>query len=108
MVLLPALLLSLLGWLAECLLLMLVVQALGTPIGLGEGMLVFCLAAVAGAVSLLPGGLGAADVGLLGLLRLVGVPEAAAILATILVRLATLWFAVLLGLATLPFALRRR
>ncbi|WP_052214010.1 lysylphosphatidylglycerol synthase transmembrane domain-containing protein [Belnapia sp. F-4-1] len=107
-VLLPALGLSCLGWLAECLVLMLVVHALGTPIGLGEGMLVFCLAAVAGAVSLLPGGLGAADIGLLGLLRLVGVPEPAAIVATILVRLATLWFAVLLGLAALPFALRRR
>jgi uncharacterized membrane protein YbhN (UPF0104 family) len=107
-VLLPALLLSLFGWLAECLLLMLVVHALGTPIGFGESMLVFCLAAVAGAVSLLPGGLGAADVGLLGLLRLVAVPEPSAIVATILVRLATLWFAVLLGLATLPFALRRR
>ena len=86
--------------------LLLVVQALGSAIGLGESMLVFCLAAVAGAVSLLPGGLGAADFSLLGLLRLVEVPEAAAILATILVRLATLWFAVLLGFATLPVALR--
>ncbi|MBK1659928.1 flippase-like domain-containing protein [Paracraurococcus ruber] len=106
-VLLPALGLSLLGWLAECLVLLLVVRELGTPAGLGEAMLVFCLAAVAGAVSLLPGGLGAADLGLLGLLRLIGMPEAAAVVATILVRLATLWFAVLLGLLTLPLALRR-
>jgi uncharacterized membrane protein YbhN (UPF0104 family) len=106
-VLLPALVLSLLGWLAECLVLLLVVRELGTPAGLGEAMLVFCLAAVAGAVSLLPGGLGAADLGLLGLLRLIGMPEAGAIVATILVRLATLWFAVVLGVAALPFALRR-
>ena len=42
------------------------------------------------------------------LLRLVDVPEAAAIVTTILVRLATLWFAVGLGFLTLPFALRRR
>ncbi|MBL6459186.1 flippase-like domain-containing protein [Belnapia sp. T6] len=105
-VLIPSLLLSCLGWLAECLVLLLVVQALGSAIGLGESMLVFCLAAVAGAVSLLPGGLGAADFSLLGLLRLVEVPEAGAILATILVRLATLWFAVVLGFATLPVALR--
>jgi uncharacterized membrane protein YbhN (UPF0104 family) len=104
----PALALSLLGWLAECLVLLLVVRELGTPAGLGEAMLVFCLAAVAGAVSLLPGGLGAADLGLLGLLRLIGMPEAGAIVATILVRLATLWFAVVLGVVTLPWALRRR
>jgi uncharacterized membrane protein YbhN (UPF0104 family) len=106
-VLLPSLGLSLLGWLAECLVLWLVLQALGAAIGLGASMLVFCLAAVAGAVSLLPGGLGAADLSLLGLLRLVQVPEAAAIVTTILVRLATLWFAVGLGLLALPFALRR-
>ncbi|MFZ4406501.1 MAG: lysylphosphatidylglycerol synthase transmembrane domain-containing protein [Paracraurococcus sp.] len=107
-VLWPALGLSLLGWLAECLVLLLVLDALGATLGLGGSMLVFCLSAVAGAVSLLPGGLGAADLSLLGLLRLVEVPEAAAIVATILVRLATLWFAVVLGFLTLPFALRRR
>jgi uncharacterized membrane protein YbhN (UPF0104 family) len=107
-VLWPALGLSLLGWLAECLVLMLVLHALGTAMGLGGSMLVFCLSAVAGAVSLMPGGLGAADFSLLGLLRLVEVPEAAAIVTTILVRLATLWFAVVLGFLTLPFALRRR
>jgi uncharacterized membrane protein YbhN (UPF0104 family) len=107
-VLLPSLLLSLLGWLAECLVLLLVLHALGAALGLGGSMLVFCLAAVAGAVSLLPGGLGAADLSLLGLLRLVGVPEASAIVATILVRLATLWFAVGLGVLTLPLALRIR
>ena len=87
---------------------MLVLHALGTAMGLGGSMLVFCLSAVAGAVSLMPGGLGAADFSLLGLLRLVEVPEAAAIVTTILVRLATLWFAVVLGFLTLPFALRRR
>ena len=107
-VLWTALGLSLLGWLAECLVLLLVLDALGATLGLGGSMLVFCLSAVAGAVSLLPGGLGAADLSLLGLLRLVEVPEAAAIVATILVRLATLWFAVVLGFLTLPFALRRR
>jgi uncharacterized membrane protein YbhN (UPF0104 family) len=107
-VLVPSLALSCLGWLAECLVLLLVLHELGAPVSLGSSMLVFCLAAVAGAVSLLPGGLGAADLSLLGLLRLVEVPEASAIVTTILVRLATLWFAVALGLLTLPFALRRR
>jgi uncharacterized membrane protein YbhN (UPF0104 family) len=107
-VLIPCLALSCLGWLAECLVLLVVVQALGATLSLGASMLVFCLSAVAGAVSLLPGGLGAADLSLLGMLRLVQVPEAAAVVATILVRLATLWFAVALGFLTLPFALRRR
>jgi uncharacterized membrane protein YbhN (UPF0104 family) len=107
-VLVPSLALSCLGWLAECLVLLLVLHALGSVVSLGGSMLVFCLAAVAGAVSLLPGGLDAADLSLLGLLRLIEVPEASAIVATILVRLATLWFAVVLGVLTLPFALRRR
>lgn len=107
-VLIPSLVLSCFGWLAECLVLLLVLHELGSALSLGGSMLVFCLAALAGAVSLLPGGLGAADLSLLGLLRLVEVPEASAIVATILVRLATLWFAVTLGVMALPFALRRR
>ena len=100
--------LSCIGWLAECLVLMLVLRELGSAVGLGASVLAFCLAALAGAVSLLPGGLGAADLSLLGLLRLIEVPEASAIVATILVRVATLWFAVVLGVLALPFALRRR
>ena len=54
---------------------------------------------VVGAVSALPGGLGAAEVSIAGMLTLLGnISPAVSTSATLLIRLATLWFGVLLGL----------
>ena len=54
---------------------------------------------IIGAVSALPGGLGAAEVTIAGMLTLlVGMEAAQATTATLLIRLATLWFGVGLGL----------
>ena len=60
---------------------------------------------------MLPGGLLAAEGALTALLDSQGLDTAAAASATLIIRAATLWFAVLLGLAALPFVarwLRRR
>ncbi len=56
---------------------------------------------LAGAISSLPGGLGGSEATMIALLSLCGVPLPIAISATVLIRLATLWFAVLLGVAAL-------
>ncbi|HLE28612.1 MAG TPA: hypothetical protein VI793_10875 [Anaerolineales bacterium] len=61
-----------------------------------------------GAVSALPGGLGAADTSITGLLLLLVTPlRDLAVAATLLIRFCTLWFGVSLGLITL-LALYRR
>jgi uncharacterized protein (TIRG00374 family) len=64
---------------------------------------VFAYAAstVVGALAMMPGGLGVTDAGMTGLLQALGhgaVTPAIATATTILVRLATLWFAVAVGL----------
>ena len=51
-----------------------------------------------GAISFLPGGLGGAEVTMTALLMLNGMDNGAAVAATLLIRLTTLWFAVVLGL----------
>ncbi len=58
---------------------------------------------LAGAVSFLPGGLGGAEAAMLTLLIYGGLelPEAAAV--TLVIRITTLWFAVLLGLLSMYF-----
>jgi uncharacterized membrane protein YbhN (UPF0104 family) len=56
---------------------------------------------------MLPGGLGGAEFSMLGMLFALGVPSAAAVTATAVIRVVTLWFAVLVGFLALPFALRR-
>jgi glycosyltransferase 2 family protein len=63
---------------------------------------VFSVGSLAGALSFLPGGLGVAEASMTGLIRALGdVTKASAAAATVLIRLATLWFAVALGLVGL-------
>ena len=65
---------------------------------------VYAFASLAGAVSMLPGGLGVAEGSLTGLLAGLGTPLPEAAAATLLVRGATLWLAVALGVVTLLVA----
>jgi uncharacterized protein (TIRG00374 family) len=58
---------------------------------------VYALAMLAGAVSFMPGGLGGAEAVMVGLLVWKGMNSADAVAATVLIRLATLWFAVAIG-----------
>ncbi|HKP55498.1 MAG TPA: lysylphosphatidylglycerol synthase transmembrane domain-containing protein [Polyangiales bacterium] len=63
---------------------------------------------IIGALAMLPGGLGVTEAGMTGLLQALGGPEmtrAVATAATMLVRLATLWFAV--GIGWIAFAVYR-
>ena len=96
-----AFVLSVVSWFFECLALALVLRGLGVFLPLRVTSFVYAFAQLAGAVSMLPGGLGVAEGSLTGLLVGLGValPEAAA--ATLLVRAATLWLAVALGVVTL-------
>jgi uncharacterized membrane protein YbhN (UPF0104 family) len=97
-----ATLIATVSWFFECLAAYVCVRGLGLDVSLVDTMLVFCLGSIAGAVSFLPGGLGVAEASMTALLRTVaGVAATAAAAATVLIRLATLWFAVALGLAGL-------
>jgi uncharacterized protein (TIRG00374 family) len=103
---LPALLLSLLGWLAESGAFAWLLHDLGAPVPALAAMGVFTLSLVAGGVSMLPGGLGGAEAVLLGALLALGVELDRAVAATAVIRLTTLWFGVGLGSLFMPFALR--
>jgi glycosyltransferase 2 family protein len=97
------------AWLAECIGFALIVGGFsGTDVSLGLAILIYATTTVAGALSFLPGGLLVTEAGMTLLLveasRGVDQPTAAA--ATILTRLATLWFAVAIGVVALA-VLRR-
>jgi glycosyltransferase 2 family protein len=90
------------SWFFECLSAWVCVKGLGLDVSLADTTVVFCIATLAGALSFVPGGLGVAEASMIGLFhRLGGVskPDAAAV--TVLIRLATLWFAVMVGLVAL-------
>jgi uncharacterized membrane protein YbhN (UPF0104 family) len=92
-------LLSAVSWLFECLAAYVCVRGLRLDLSLAETIVVFTLGSLAGAISFLPGGLGVAETSMTGLIKVLGdTTKAQAAAATLLIRLATLWFAVALGL----------
>ncbi|ACY19340.1 conserved hypothetical protein [Haliangium ochraceum DSM 14365] len=96
--------LGVVAWLAECIGFSIIANGfVGAAVPLGLATLVYAATTVAGALSFLPGGLlvTEASMALLLVESSTGMDEAAAVAATILTRLATLWFAVLLGLIAL-------
>jgi glycosyltransferase 2 family protein len=99
---------ALLGWTLECLATWyLVLGFRDADISWGGATFSYAAGTLAGALAMSPGGLGVAEAGMAGLFRIaspaLSVPTATA--ATILVRLSTLWFGVLLGAVAL-FVLR--
>jgi uncharacterized protein (TIRG00374 family) len=100
-------LLSAVSWFCECLAAYVCVRGLSLDLSLADTVVVFSLGSLAGAVSFLPGGLGVADASMTGLIRVLGdTTKAAAAAATVLIRLSTLWFAVVLGLLGLAVEAR--
>ena len=98
---------GLIGWCAEGLSFALLLHALGVTLATPAAIFVFCFAMLVGALSFLPGGLGSTEATMVGLLVTQGVPVSTAVVATGVVRVTTLWFAICLGLVALPVALRR-
>jgi uncharacterized protein (TIRG00374 family) len=102
-ILLFATILSLIAWSAEAFAFYLILHWMGVEVSFAFAFSVYALSMLAGALSFLPGGLGGAEAVMIGLLLWVGMPEAEAVAATVIIRLSTLWFAVALGGLTLFF-----
>ncbi len=93
--------LSLVGWAAEAWTFHLILQWMGIDVPLEFAVFVYAISMLAGALTFMPGGLGSAEGVMVSLLIWKGAPGADAIAATVLIRLATLWFAVAIGCVTL-------
>lgn len=93
--------LGLVAWFAEGYALYVVLERMNADIPLLLAAGIYGVSIVVGAVSFIPGGLGSTEVAMGGLLVLSGVSAPVAVSAVIICRLATLWFAVLIGLGCL-------
>jgi uncharacterized protein (TIRG00374 family) len=94
--------LSLMAWAAEAVAFYYVIRFADGVVAFPVAIFIYSFAMLVGAISFLPGGLGSAEVTMVGLLVLFGVPEAQAVAITVFARFATLWFAVILGLLAMP------
>jgi uncharacterized protein (TIRG00374 family) len=98
--------LSVVSWAFECLALHVVLGGLGAALPLRGVTVAYAFASLAGALSMLPGGLGVAEGSLTALLVGLGAPGPVAAAGTLLGRAATLWLAVAVGVVTLLAAFR--
>jgi uncharacterized protein (TIRG00374 family) len=100
--------LGLVSWLGEGVGFYLILLGLGVPPSwevFAIAVFVLSFSTVVGAVSALPGGLGAAEASISGMLiLLLGLDAGTAAAATLLIRFATLWFGVGLGLIVWAFS----
>lgn len=96
-----ATLLSVLAWSAEAWAFHLTLNWMGIDLPATFAIFVYAASTLAGAASFLPGGLGGAEATMTGLLVWAGADMPDAVAATVIIRLATLWFAVGIGVASI-------
>lgn len=99
--------LGMIGWGAEAYAFYLLLEWLGAEISLPIAFAIFFFSVLSGGASGLPGGIGGAEASMIALLSLNNVPLEIALPATAIIRLTTLWFAIVVGMIVFPFAERR-
>jgi uncharacterized protein (TIRG00374 family) len=103
-----ALLIGLVAWGMEGYGLHLLAHALDIDVTLDRSVAIYSTAVLAGALAFfLPGGVGGAEIVMTALLVHSGAPLSVALVVTVLCRVATLWFAVVLGLIAMVILQRR-
>ncbi len=93
-----SMILTTVAWLAECLGLWIACRGLQSAVSVGESIFVYAAGTLVGSLSFLPGGLGGTEAVIIILLKNLSVDGAQAAAAALLVRIFTLWLAVVLGL----------
>lgn len=92
------LILGLIAWVLNGLVFYLILIKIGFPISLGLALSIYAISILAGAASFIPGGIGATEAVMGFMLFAINAEPHIAIAVPILTRLATLWFAVCVGL----------
>ncbi len=94
---------SLISWSFECLSYYLILIIFNMDVGFLWASFSYAFATIVGAVSMLPGGLGVTEGSLTLLAINKGFPKEIAVASTFIVRVVTLWFAVLVGIISVSF-----
>ena len=88
---------TLCAWVSEGVSLHFVLMGFGYDMTILKTTIIFGFATFVGSISMLPGGIVAADLTLFGLLVFVGIPAYISIASTVLARIFTLWLSVIIG-----------
>jgi len=96
-ILIKMIFLSIISWIFECYAFYLILINFNSETTFALATFVFTLSIIAGSLTMIPGGIGVAEGSLTFLLNNFGFSYSSAVAATIVLRIATLWFSVLLG-----------
>jgi uncharacterized protein (TIRG00374 family) len=99
--------LGLIAWGAEGVAFYYIMHVLGSDMSLQTALFIYAFSMLVGALSFLPGGLGGTEATMVSLLILNHIAQPQAVAATVLIRLATLWFAVALGVIAMAMPERK-
>lgn len=99
--------LSAVSWSCECIAMWYVLKGFGIDSSLIFATSTYAFSSLAGALSMLPGGLGVAEGSIVGILQSSGISKSIATSSALLIRLCTLWLGVFIGASTL-FIFRKK
>ncbi len=91
-------LLSLIACFAVCCMMYVTLTLLGAEVSMSLAVGIYATGILVGALSFLPGGIGSAEAVMIGLLVLAGVDLTTATAATLVCRIAAMWYSIVLGL----------
>lgn len=98
---------GLIAWGAEGIAFYYIMHVLGSNMSLQTALFIYAFSMLVGAISFLPGGLGGTEATMVALLILNHITQPQAVAATVLIRLATLWFAVAIGVIAMSVPERK-
>lgn len=88
---------STVAWGMESVSLFFILKGFDLPVGMLQANFVYSFSTLVGALSMLPGGIGGTEAGMVGLLAFMGISYSEGLPSVILIRLCTLWAAVFVG-----------
>ncbi|MBS1517389.1 MAG: flippase-like domain-containing protein [Bacteroidetes bacterium] len=102
-----ATILSLVAWFCECLGLFIILKVYSTfthiEVSLLSAVFIYGFSTIVGSIAMLPGGLGVTEASMTGLLVLLKIPKDVSVASTFIIRVATLWFSVAVGVVSVYF-----
>jgi uncharacterized protein (TIRG00374 family) len=102
--------LSVISWFFECIGFYIVVNSFTETLEVSilSATFIYAFSTLLGAIMMLPGGLGATEASLTGLLIYLKIPEALSVASALIIRIATLWFAIVIGIISLAIFQKRK
>lgn len=95
------------AWFCECLGLYVILRVYSSishiDVSLMSAVFIYGFSTIVGSIAMLPGGLGVTEASLTGLMVLMKIPKDVSVASTFIIRVATLWFAVLIGVIAVYF-----